>query len=94
MVDINKLRDIHIEYIQWLKLKEDEFNIGEYVEYVNVKLNLYSSDDVNKLNSLKSLPRSLNRYLDEFEIDSNFMATARKFIGRMRDVLNKNNSSS
>lgn len=85
MVDVEKLKAVHIEFIDWLKTKKNISNIDSYISYATEKLQLYDKCvNTKDFRPLQTLPRTLNRYRDEFEFDSDSIKQAYAYFDKMR----------
>ncbi len=88
--EIEKLKHIHMRYIDWLKTQKDIPNINEYIHYIEDKLEVYEIYDKNKnLNIFNNLPSSFNRYRDEFNFDTSAIKKTYSFFEKMREIVNK-----
>jgi hypothetical protein len=86
MVEIEKLKQIHLDFISWLKTQKDIPNINEYIAYVENELELYEIYNKNKDTKIFSnLSRSLNRYRDEFNFNIDAIKKAYSFFEKMRE---------
>jgi len=84
MEEIERFRQIHIEFINWLETQKDVPNIEEYIFYVREKLNIYNKSSDIKI--LRSLVRSFNRYRGEFNFDNEAIKVSYSFFDKMRNV--------
>ena len=93
MVNIKEFENTHLEFIKWLTEKQRDLNIDDYLSYVNEKLEVYKLyKTTGSISYIDELPRSMNRYLDEFEIDYETKIKAYEFIERMEKLLERDDS--
>lgn len=87
--NIDKVKEIHCEFINWLKTKKDIPNISQYIDYTVSKLNLYEEyEKTNNIQLIKNLTSSLNRYRDEFNFEYKTITETYSFFERMDSIIN------
>jgi hypothetical protein len=74
----------HQEYIDWLRSQKSNFNIDDFIAYVadkkgNYRLYAHSRD----ASYIDELPRSINRYLDEYIVDYKFVSQSNTFTNEL-----------
>ncbi len=87
---IRKIESKHQEYILWLESQKDDFEIGGFISYVTEKkANYRHFVDTCQISYIDELPRSINRYLDEYFVDYNFTKRSNKFTNELSILIDK-----
>lgn len=91
MIDlITKVESKHQEYILWLASQTDIDDIGDFLSYVIDKKGNYQRYlKTGRLSFIDELPRSMNRYLDEFAVDNRFAKQSHKFIEELAALISE-----
>lgn len=90
MVEVEKLKLIHNNFIDWLKTKKEISNIDDYTAYVSEKIELYDNFLVSKdIRILKGITRSLNRYRDEFDFNLESVNTIYDYLKKIDALIKK-----
>jgi ABC-type Zn uptake system ZnuABC Zn-binding protein ZnuA len=91
MVDpLDSLINTHEDYLNWLDSQSSQFQIMDFIQYVKNKSSNY--DNYKKTGNkafVDELPRAMNRYLDEFEVSSDFRKTSYEYFAKMNQILNQ-----
>ena len=88
MVDIKGLKEIHVEFVEWLKTKKNIPRISLYIQYAVDYFESYERYEETKDDLLlEDIPRALNRYRDEFEFDSESIEQAYVYFDKMRKAI-------
>ncbi len=90
MVEMEELKLVHNQFLDWLKTKREISNINDYIIYVSEKYELYDEFLISKnLRILKGITRSLNRYRDEFSFDLESVNKIYDFFNQIDTLINQ-----
>ena len=87
---INKIERKHQDYISWLRSKRNEFDIDGFISYVVDKKGNYKQYmETCRISFIDELPRSINRYLDEYRVDYQFTKQSNQFTNDLTKLIEK-----
>jgi len=91
MVDlIRKIESKHEEYISWLESQKTKYTIRSFLDYVIEKKENYKKFmETCNLSFIDELPRSMNRYLDEFTVDYQFTRQSNIYTNELTLLINE-----
>lgn len=91
MVDlIRRIELKHQDYINWLESQKGRYDIAQFISYVKDKKSNYNKyKESCNVSLIDELPRSMNRYLDEFVVDFHFTKQSNRFTNELAALINK-----